>query len=421
MKTKPKPKGPYKVDDKAKPRTYLEKIGDQEWQLEEVMLDVFDDVLLWDSNPRLQTYLSVTGTISSEEELEQALRTTRGYDTLRRSIEDIGQMEPIYAWKRDEHKKYVVFEGATRVAILRELDRKHSAKDNTQYRRVRAKVLPPEFSESERAVLLARIHVRGTGVRSWGRYVEAKFIYDTIVGDGKPRLMAAVDMARHMEKSLSWVTRLRDAYAFAKKFEEHVDDGDEGRKLTAQEFSTLEEISKVAKLGPKLRDYDSKEHDDLRSDVFDMVRNQVFSEYRDARFLNHFYEDPDKWAILKQGEKDCAKELVAEYKAKAGSLRAKLAGLESQLQRALDRGTENFDEEDAGVLRRAAQMIEEKLDPTIRVFRAELRRFTKLVSESSHADVKSVQEEELTNLDEALEDFKDRHGKFAAKVMTAQG
>lgn len=417
MTTKPKGKAPYSVDDKAKPRMYLEKIGDQEWQLEEAKLDVFDDVLLWDSNPRLQTYLAITGTISSEEELEETLRQTRGYDILRRSIENLGQMEPIYAWKRPDQKKYIVFEGATRVASLRELDRKHSVKGDTRYRQVRAKLLPPEFGDVERAILLARIHVRGTGVRSWGRYVEAKFIYDSVVGkDGKPPLMSAVDMARHMEKSLSWVTRLRDAYAFAKKFEDHIDDGDEGRKLTAEVFSTLEEISKVSNLGPKLRDYDNKEHDGLRADVFDMVRNKVFSEYRDARFLNHFYEDPEKWSILKQGEENAAKDLVAEYKAKAGSMRAKLAGLEAQLQRALERGTETFDEEDAGVLRRAAQMIEEKLDPTIRVFRAELRRFTRLVSEASHADVKSVDPVELDGLDEALDDFKARHAKFTAKV-----
>lgn len=407
---------PYKVDDKAKPRTYLEKIGKTEWSLEETKLDVHKDVVLWPNNPRLQTYLPVAGTFTDDTDLEAALRTSNGYDALRRSIEDVGQMEPIYAWKRADQKKYIVFEGATRVAILRELDRKHSKKGggSAEYKFVRAKVLPPEFGDGDRAILLARIHVRGTGVRSWGRYVEAKFIYDAIVTD---KLFTANDMALHMEKSLSWVTRLRDAYEFAKKFEEHIDEDAAGKKFTADVFSTLEEISKAPNIGPKLKDYGNKDHDVLRDDVYKMVRDEVFTEYRDARFLSALYEDPDKWAALKTGGKGAAKDLVSEIKAKTGSLKGRLSGLESQLQRALDRGTESFDEEDAGALRRAAAMIEEKLDPTVRLFRADLRRFTKQINESNMADVKAVEEAEIAALDEALEDFKQRHAKVKTKAV----
>jgi len=412
MKVRNKPA--YKPDDKAEPRTYIEKIGKTEWTLAEVKLDVHKDVALWPKNPRLQTYLPVTGTFTGDNDLEEALRRSNGYDALRRSIEDVGQMEPVYVWKRADQKKYLVFEGATRVAILRELDRKHSKKGGSDYRHVRAKVLPPEFGDADRAILLARIHVRGSGVRSWGRYVEAKFIYDTIVKDA---LLAPIDMAQQMEKSLSWVTRLRDAYEFAKKFEEYIDEDAAGTTFTAKVFSTLEEISKVPNLGPKLRDYGNKDHDGLRSEVYDMVRAEVFSEYRDARFLNQIYEDPEKWAILKAGGENSARDLVSELKAKSGSLKGRLTGIEGQLQRALDRGTEAFDEEDAGALRRAAIMIEEKIDPTVRLFRADLRRFTKQVSEASHADVKSVEDEELAALDEALDDFKQRHAKTKAKAV----
>jgi|JI10StandDraft_1071094.scaffolds.fasta_scaffold231976_2 hypothetical protein len=399
----------HKVDDKAQPRTYLEKIGKTEWNLVEAKLDVHKDVILWPKNPRLQTYLPVSGMFADDTDLEAALRSSSGYETLRRSIEDVGQMEPVYVWKRADQKKYIVFEGATRVAILRELDRKHSKKGGgSEYKSVRAKVLPPEFSDADRTILLARIHVRGNGVRSWGRYVEAKFIHDAIVTEAQ---FSAQDMALHLERSLSWVTRLRDAFEFAKKFEEHIDEGSEGSAFTGKVFSTLEEISKASNVGPKLRDYDNRDHDALRSDVYDMVRAEVFSEYRDARFLGQLYEDPEKWAALKQGGKDSAKDLVAEIKARTGSLKGRLAGIEAQLQRALDRSSESFDEEDAGALRRAAIMIEEKLDPTMRLFRADLRRFTKQVSESSLADVKSVEDEELEALDEALDDFKQRHAK----------
>src|SRR5262245_54775943 len=87
-----------------KPRVYLEKIGDREVELIEAKLDVHNDVVLWSENPRLQT-VGVPG-VSSEAELEAALRRTSGYDPLRRSIEDLGQMEHVYAWRPNEHSKY---------------------------------------------------------------------------------------------------------------------------------------------------------------------------------------------------------------------------------------------------------------------------------------------------------------------------
>jgi len=62
-------------------------------------------------------------------------------------------------------------------------------------------------------------------------------------------------------------------------------------------------------------------------------------------------------------------------------------------------------------------MIEEKIDPSIRLFQRDLRRFTKQVSEASHADVKGVQDDELAQLDEALDDFKQRHAKAKARAV----
>src|SRR5437879_5651158 len=116
----------FKVDTTAKPRVYVERIGESDWELVEAQLDVLDEVTLWPENPRLLTHLPTDG-FASEQELEAALRQTRGYDNLRRSIEDIGQMEPIYVWRSDDASKYVVFEGATRVCILRELARKYDS------------------------------------------------------------------------------------------------------------------------------------------------------------------------------------------------------------------------------------------------------------------------------------------------------
>src|SRR5207253_636788 len=111
---------------------------------------------------------------------------------------------------------------------------------------------PPNFGDIERAVLLARIHVRGTGVRAWGRYIEAKFIHETVTdANGRAALMSVTEMARHMAKSISWVQRLRDAYEFGQKFVEHVDN-DEAEQLAARYFSVLEEISKATTIGSQL-------------------------------------------------------------------------------------------------------------------------------------------------------------------------
>lgn len=402
----------FAVDDTPKAKFFREKIGEKEYELREEKLDVFNDVVLWDGNPRLIPYVAASGTIQSEEELESYLRDTKGYDTLAKSIIEIGQMEPIYVWKREDQAKYLVIEGATRVTIFREQARKRTGKpDEFAFRAVKAKVLPPEFSLEERVILLAKIHVRGTGVRSWGRYVEAKFVYDTVAGS-KP-MMTMAELARYMGKSLSWVSRLRDAYQFAQKFVEYMDSPD-AQKIAAKEFSTLEEIAKSAGVGPRVRDYDNLEHEGVRADVFEMVKNGVFSEYRDARFMKDYYDDPEKWALLKQGEKGVANKLATDIKAGNTSLKAKLAALGSQIERALERDSEALNDDDIEVLRKATDTAEAILNPGVDSFRLELAAFTKLLEDASLTAIKAVQRDEIERFDEALEDFRARLEKHKA-------
>lgn len=403
------------ADLKPKRRLIIEKIGDQEWELVEARLDVTRDVLLWSDNPRLQPAIAASGKIASEPDLEAELRQTPGYDTLRKSIEDLGQMEPIYVWRADEQSKYVVLEGATRLAIMRELNLKHSTGPKAgKFRMIKAKVLPPTFGDVERAILLARIHVRGTGVRAWGRYIEAKFIHETVTDtNGRPALMNVSEMARHMAKSISWVQRLRDAYEFAQKFVEHIDN-EEAEQLAAKNFSVLEEISKATTIGSQLRDYDNAHFDGLRGDVFEMVRNEAFKEYRDARFLKDFHDDPDKWAQLKSGEKHIASRLANEVKTNASSLKSKIATMEQQVQRAIDRGDVEFGEEDVEALQAAIAHMQRRLHHGIRPFRIALINAAQALSEASMADVKEVTQEELADFEEAVEYFRElmaRHGK----------
>jgi len=390
-------------DVEVPPQVFREKIGDVEWLLEETTLDVHADVSLWVGNPRLRAVIP-HGHLPDEVELETLLQKSSGYAGLAKSIKELGQMEAIYAWRPNSSSRYHVWEGATRVTILRDLDRKDT-KSSGQFKRVRAKILPPNFSKVERALLLAKIHVRGPNVRGWGRYEQAQFVFETTEGVGtEPALMTATKLAGQMGKSLGWVVKLRDAYEFAGKFVEHVDE-DDGQKIAADNFSILEEISKAPKIGPMLRDYHNPQHDGLRADVFDMVRHDVFKEYRNARFMREFYEDSDKWAQLKTGEKHIADKLAAELKANSSSMKAKIAGLEKQVQRAIERNSSELDDTDAEILQRCSTMIEDQIHADVPKFKLELKRMTHVLTAASKADVLELSTAELQEFKAAQEYF----------------
>ena len=140
------------VQHKPKPKTFRERIGDTWYDLVEAELDVFNDVTLWADNPRLLPFMA-PGKINSEDEIEAYLRRTPDYDGLLRSIRDLGQMEAIYAWKSEEAGKHLSLEGATRVTILRELERKRQGTgDEGKFRKVKAKICrPPSTRRSARS------------------------------------------------------------------------------------------------------------------------------------------------------------------------------------------------------------------------------------------------------------------------------
>ncbi len=394
----------FEVPPAQTERVLYEKIGNTEWELRETRLDVHQDVALWADNPRLQT-AAMEG-FSSEADLEEGLRLSPGYDGLRRSIQEIGQMQSIYV-QRTATGKYLVLEGATRVTILRELDRKFTSGKNVGvFRYVQAKILPQNFSERDVAILLAGIHVRGSGVRDWGRYIEAKFIYETVVGrPGHPPLMNQSTLADNMGKSESWVARLKSAYEFALKFIEHVDDEPNPKKLAAEKFSVLEEISKARVIGSQLRDFENPAYDELRQEVFDMVRNDVFKEYRDARFLKEFHDDEDAWSQLKTGEKHVANKLAQQTQDKSSSPKAKISAIPQVVRRAIDRGEDGFDDDDIASLQQTIDLIEDKVHDGVHPYRLALKKATRTLNKASRADVVDLQVSDITEFREAFEYF----------------
>ena len=390
-------------------RSVRERIGTREWTLTEVMLDVHEDVALWADNPRLQT-AEMEG-FSSEVELENELRTKAGYDALRKSIKDVGQMQSIYV-KRTSTGKHLVLEGATRVTALRELDRQiKGGKQEGIFRRVRAKLLPPEFTESDIAILLAGIHVRGTMVRSWGRYIEAKFIYETVAGrPGSPALMNQATLAENMGRTAGWLSKLKGAYEFALKFIEHLEenpDPDEPnpRKLAAEKFSILEEISKARVVGPQLRDFYNADYDELREDVFEMVRKGVFKEYRDARFLKDFYDNEEAWDQLKTGERDIANKLAKEISNQGNTPKSRISSLPQTVKRAMERDAEIFDEDDINSLQQAIDLIADKVHEGVSPYRIAIRKAAMSLNKASRAGVQDLEQSDIKDLREAFEYF----------------
>jgi hypothetical protein len=388
----------------------MEKIGDTEYKLEVQYLDVFDNVTLWNDNPRLVPFATAND-LHNEEEIEANLRATPGYDGLKRSIDDVGQMDAVYVWKNSDMKKYRVLEGATRVTILRELSRVKP--DKSILRKVKAKILPPEFPEEHIAVLLARIHVRGSGVRSWGRYVEAKFIFEnTESRNGQRPLTTVADLSRWLGKSPSWISRLRDAYKFAQQYVDHVD-GDDAKRHAYDKFSTLEEISKCANFGTRVK-ADDETGAALRAEVFDMVTHDVFAEYRDARFMKEFHDDPEKWELLKGHEKGVAHRLATELKVGQTSARARIHGLQPQIERALKANSDSLGLEDLEELEKCVDLLGSHVARDVGAFRLRLQSFIQAINETSLSDLSGVTPEEIATLDAGIADMKFRLSKRVA-------
>ncbi|HEX8691130.1 MAG TPA: hypothetical protein VF746_01715 [Longimicrobium sp.] len=316
-------------------------------------------------------------------------------------------MEPVYVWKGSGYQKYLVLEGATRVTCLRDLLLR--AKDEhraDQFRYVTAKVLPENFNERYRAILLARIHVRGDAVRNWGRYIEAKFVHDNVMPlNGNLPVMSATDLAASLGKSISWVVRLRDAYQFAEKFVEHLD-SDDAEKLALDNFSVLEEISKAPGFGPRV-----KTDEALQAEVFNMVAAGVFKEYRDARFMSQYYSDPEKWTRLQSGEKEVAHRLATEVKAGNTSIRAKIQGIYSQIERTVAREPDALNVDDLEELQRSVVLLASHLGGGVGILRFRLREFVKALEDAPLREVRAVTEADFVALAAGMEDFRDRWEK----------
>jgi hypothetical protein len=218
--------------------------------------------------------------------------------------------------------------------------------------------------------------------------------------------MSATDLAASLGKSISWIVRLRDAYEFSKKFVDHLD-SDDAEKLALDHFSVLEEISKAPGFGPRV-----KTDETLQAEVFNMVAAGVFKEYRDARFMQQFYADPDKWTRLQSNEKEIAHRLATEVKAGSSSVRGKIQGIHAQIERTLTREPDSLNEDDLDELQRSVALLASHFGGGVGVLRLRLREFVKALEDAPLREVKVVTDEDVNELLAGLDDFRSRWEKI---------
>jgi hypothetical protein len=197
------------------------------------------------------------------------------------------------------------------------------------------------------------------------------------------------------------------------QFKEHIDEdhiGDEPiDRFTAKNFSVLEEISKARVIGSQLKDYSNPSYDKLREEVFSMVRNHAFKEYRDARFLKEFHDDPDAWDQLKSGEEHVANKLARNIETKSSSPKVKIAGLTQVLKRAVDRGEGDFDDDDVAELQKAIDIIEDQVHDGVHPYRLAIKKAARTLNKASRADVRDLSADDLN-------EFKDAYAYFMGLV-----
>lgn len=397
---------------------YPERIGGKVWEVKEARLHIHDDVELWTENPRRNS-----PDFSDEIQIEDELRAEPQYDRLKTSIKKSGQLTPVFV-RKTPSGKYSVVEGNTRVTILRELDRETTnPADDGKWEYVLAKILPQTFTDKDINVLLGEIHVGAKRVRTWSRFKEARFVYNAVKGEppAKKPTHTPREYAEELDKSEAWVSRYKIAYEFALKFIEYFDDEhnpDERQRpsyIAKERFSQLEEICRAKDIGPNLRQYGNPEYDQLRADVFEMVRAGVFADYRDARFIKEFYANEDIWNQLKEGEKGAAKALANDLRNQQTGASAKIAAATKAVLNEIKAGSAEFDQEDISGLKSALDMIQAQTHVDVHPYRIDILNAKEALMRANPADVKQISASEMDELRQAFDWFADVFEKYGAK------
>jgi len=252
-----------------------------------------DDIRLWPENPRIRHILARIEGFASEEDVMAAIRASapKTYRDLHKDIEKFGQSVPVFV--KSEHRDggqvqvATVYEGATRVTILKELHRRYPRE--SRFLCVKTYMLPDSFSDQQLAILLANYHVKRALHRNpWDRYQIGAFLYEEIDRTGR---FTGQEMAEVMGMSPSWVSRHLTIYRFALEYRDELEatygcTATDAESETADKLSLLEEAWKVKRFRDRFDD-----DPDAKPTLFKWVHEGKFTDHRKIRAIDDVYAD----------------------------------------------------------------------------------------------------------------------------------
>jgi hypothetical protein len=194
-----------------------------------------DRVELDPKNPRLQYILS---TVNGKTVDEIVLQLPQVRSLLKDIANTGGLRERVYL-QIVEKGKYIVREGNCRTVCYRALRQEDSK--SPAWKKIPAKVLPPDISEREVAILLSDWHVAGK-IR-WNAHEKAGQVHKMANELG----MTLEEIASNMRSSKSTVQRANVAYSLMFEVFMRVDDG-AYRTKGEQKFSYFDEFFKRKEL-----------------------------------------------------------------------------------------------------------------------------------------------------------------------------
>jgi len=155
-------------------------------------------------NRRVQFILKSLGPSVNEADVERELWSIDDVKKLKRSIEENGGLVERIIVAHDG----TVVEGNCRLVCYRKLQQQaeEASVQDERWKRIPARVLPPDITERQIHILLGDLHIAGKN--EWKPFEKAAYIYDM-----QEKFGFSYDfLAEHLRMSKSTIKQLKDAY-----------------------------------------------------------------------------------------------------------------------------------------------------------------------------------------------------------------
>ena len=142
-------------------------IGKKEIAIKNCVLSQ-SELQFYTENPRIYSAVNISGTIPTQDEIQQYMTGLDSVKQLKTSIESNGGVtDPLIVRDGD----YTVLEGNSRLAAYRLL----AATDPIKWSKVKCQLLPADVEEKTVFTLLGQYHIIGR--KDWDPYEQASYLY----------------------------------------------------------------------------------------------------------------------------------------------------------------------------------------------------------------------------------------------------